>query len=170
MIAQVVGEVVLGWLLADLLSGLFHWAQDRAISERAPFLGRFLVYYSRLHHREPLAFVSGSFAWRNGSTFAFAGVVGLALVFSFGWSVTVGATIVGGALSTQVHYWAHRPGLAPRIVRVLQETGALQSPKHHAGHHRPPQLTRYCILTDWLNPILDALGVWARLERLARIA
>ena len=27
-------------------------------------------------------------------------------------------------------------------------------------HHRPPHLTGFCILTDWLNPVLDVLGFW----------
>ena len=48
---------------------------------------------------------------------------------------------------------------------VLQEIGLLQSPVHHAGHHRPPSDRRYCVLTDWLNPVLDAVGIWALLER-----
>lgn len=167
MIANAVGQVVLGWLLADLLSGLFHWAQDRLISERTPFVGGFLVEPNRLHHREPLAFVAGSFAWRNGSTYAFVAFVGAILLATAGPSLFLAALVVGGALTTQAHYWAHRPSGAPGIVRVLQASGALQSPKHHAGHHRPPNLERYCVLTDWLNPILDAAGVWARLERLA---
>ena len=47
-----------------------------------------------------------------------------------------------------------------RLVRGLQEFGLIQSPRHHAGHHQPPYLTRYCTLTDYLNPVLDRLHVW----------
>ena len=30
----------------------------------------------------------------------------------------------------------------------------------------PPQNSRYCVLTDWLNPILDEIGLWPALERM----
>jgi ubiquitin-conjugating enzyme E2 variant len=76
------------------------------------------------------------------------------------------AASAGGLMSYEVHRWAHAPRLAPRWAVVLQEIGLFQSPKDHAAHHRPPQDRAYCILTAWLNPVLDAAGVWRRLERL----
>jgi ubiquitin-conjugating enzyme E2 variant len=87
------------------------------------------------------------------------------LTWLFGFSVLIAAMMVGGSLVNEVHAWAHRPSTAPRWARVLQETGFIQSPKHHAGHHRPPQDKHYCILTDWLDPVLDALDAWGRAER-----
>lgn len=166
MIAAAVGQALIGWLIADLLSGAFHWWHDRLTSTRWPVIGQWLVEPARLHHREPLAFLNGTFAYRHGSTYALAlagGAVWLALL---GPSITLAAAVIGAALTTQVHEWTHHPSAAGPMVRVLQETGLIQSPKHHAGHHRPPQLQRYCALTDWLNPVLDALRVWERLERL----
>lgn len=166
MIASAVGELLIGWLAADLMSGAFHWWQDRLASPHWPHVGPWLIEPSRLHHREPLAFVAGSFAYRNGATFAFVAGVAAAWLALLGPSLSLAAAMVGGALSTQIHYWTHRPSAGGTLVRVLQEIGVVQSPKHHAGHHRPPQDRRYCVLTDWCNPVLDALRVWDRLERL----
>ncbi|MFN9421301.1 MAG: fatty acid desaturase CarF family protein [Pirellula sp.] len=42
----------------------------------------------------------------------------------------------------------------------------LQSPKHHAQHHIEPFESKYCVMTDWLNPILDRLDFWRRLEEI----
>jgi hypothetical protein len=72
---------------------------------------------------------------------------------------------IGGALANEVHRYAHQPSAAPGWVRVLQEIGLCQSPKEHSAHHRPPHDANFCILTDWLNPLLEAIrlldGAWA---------
>jgi sterol desaturase/sphingolipid hydroxylase (fatty acid hydroxylase superfamily) len=166
VIAGAIGEALIGWLVADFLSGVFHWWQDRLTSPRWRIIGPWLIEPSRLHHRQPRAFLAGSFLRRNGPAFALVVGVGAAWLALFGPTIALASAIVGGALTTQVHYWTHRPSIVGPFLRVLQETGVLQSPKHHAGHHRPPQDRRYCALTDWLNPTLDALDVWGRLERL----
>lgn len=166
MIAAAVGQALMGWLLADLLGGAFHWWEDRLASERWPIIGPWLIEPNRLHHTDPLAFLSGTFAYRNGATIALALAVGAARLAAAGPSTMLAFAVLGGALSNEAHYFAHRPGAAGPVLRVLQETGLIQSPKHHAGHHRPPHERRYCVLTDWLNPTLDALRVWERLERL----
>lgn len=165
MIADAIGQALIGWLAADFVSGAFHWWQDRLASSRWPRIGPWLIEPSRVHHREPLAFLAGSFGWRTGYTIALALAVGAALLPLIGPSIGLAAAVIGGAVSTEVHYLAHRPKAAGPVVRVLQEVGVIQSPKHHAGHHGPPHLRRYCVLTDWLNPVLDALRVWERLER-----
>jgi ubiquitin-conjugating enzyme E2 variant len=156
MIYALVGQAVLGWLVADLLSGAFHWWQDNLLSEDTPVLGPYLAYHAHLHHRDPLAFTENSFLYRNGPTFALAAIVGLALFFNAGASCFLAFLVAGIAVSTQVHYWAHRPRNAPTIVRLLQETGLIQSPKQHSRHHAPPFRRAPCILTNWLNPFMGA--------------
>jgi ubiquitin-conjugating enzyme E2 variant len=73
---------------------------------------------------------------------------------------------LGGLVVNEIHRLAHRPALAGPLIKTLQEIGVIQSPRHHCGHHREPTDTRYCILTDWLNPILDRLRFWSALEHL----
>lgn len=163
--SSIVGEILLGWLLADLLGGLFHWWEDRIGTVDLPVVGSWIIKPNRDHHADPLLFCRGtSFRDRNQALIVFAVAVAAAWSLLFGPSVMLAACAVGGAITNEVHAWAHKPAAAPSWVRVLQETGVIQSPKHHAGHHRPPNAVRYCILTDWLNPILDRLRVWARLE------
>jgi ubiquitin-conjugating enzyme E2 variant len=163
--SSIIGQLLIGWLLADLIGGFLHWVEDRVLTEDMPLLGAAIVRPNRRHHREPLAFTAGSFLDRNLSTFIAAGAVSLVWAMLLGPSLIWAAATLGGAIQSIVHGLAHQPKAAVGPLRVLQETGLIQSPKHHARHHRPPSDGRYCILTDWLNPSLDAIGFWTSLER-----
>ncbi len=165
----ILGQLLFGWLFADLLSGVVHWVEDRVLPEGIPFLDEQIVQPNRLHHVEPMAFTNFGFVYRNGTTWAAAASIGLPLLLIFGPAIWLLTAILGGAVGSQVHYWAHSPGSAPKSVRTMQLTGFLQSPVGHGRHHRPPNDRAYCILTDWLNPWLDRWAVWARLERLFRV-
>lgn len=160
-----IGQLLIGWLLADLLSGVFHWWEDRFGNETWPILGSWLIAPNKLHHVEPLAFLENSFTQRTRASIIAAGLFGALWWHLFGPSVLMATTVVGLALATEVHRLTHAPRYAGPILRVCQEIGLVQSPKCHALHHRPPQDRNFCVLTDWLNPVLEALDVWRRLER-----
>src|ERR1700681_3789977 len=51
-----------------------------------------------------------------------------------------------------------------RAIRWLQRCGILQSPAHHAEHHKRPYANRYCTTTNFLNPVLDDMHFWRGLE------
>lgn len=168
--------IVAGWLLADLVSGLVHWAEDRLALDHVPVIGTAVVAPNRLHHAQPMAFTRNGFLSRNGTsvigTAVLTAMVGGSLWFLFGrdvpdqvWMGLAVATL-GGAMANQIHYWAHVPNRAPGIVQAAQTIGLLQSRGHHARHHAKPQDQRYCVLTNWLNPALDRYGIWRRLERI----
>lgn len=165
-IAALVGEALLGWLLADFVTGVFHWWEDRFGSEDWPIIGPWVIAPNRLHHSDPLAFTAHGFMVRNGAAIVAAALAIVALAVFFGPSMWLATLGLGGALANEVHRFAHQPSAAPPWLRVVQQTGLFQSPKAHAAHHRPPQDVNFCVLTDWLNPPLEALGVWRRAERL----
>lgn len=167
-LATLIGQALLGWLAADLIAGIVHWLEDRVLSPRTIGLGR-IILAQRRHHAVPHAFAAGSLVARNGTTWLAAGAVSVVWAVAFGSSVTWGFATLGGMLASQAHFYAHSPREAGSLVRLLQEIGLLQSAKHHAGHHRSPHATRFCPLTDFLNPLLDRLDAWARLERLLGI-
>jgi hypothetical protein len=163
-----VGQLLVGWLLADLLSGIFHWWQDQFGKESWPVIGPWLIAPNRLHHTEPLTFLQNNFTQRTRATIMAAGLFGAIWWYLAGPSVLLFTTVVGLSITTEVHYLAHAPRFAGPVLSVLQEIGLIQSPKGHALHHRPPQNRNYCALTDWLNPILEALNVWSRAESVVR--
>ena len=92
------------------------------------------------------------------------GLVSGLWLFLLGPSVVWAAATAGGMVASMVHYHTHRP--TKGFLRALQDIGIVQSIRQHAKHHKPPSTGSYCALTDWLNPILDHLQVWVRLERI----
>lgn len=162
MILQALG----GWLIADFLAGVVHWWEDRVAHKSDGFIGRQVVAPNRLHHEQPTAFLAGSFIERNGTTWIAAGAVSALWLAALGPSIIWAFATLGGMMSSEVHRWAHLPRRVSLPVRVLQEIGLIQSVAHHAGHHRPGSEARYCTLTNWINPLLDELRFWGRLERL----
>ena len=153
----VVGQLLVGWLLADLITGAFHWWEDtHQHLVGAPLIGPFIIAPNILHHTQPLAFTEHGFWARNGASITAAIVAAIGLSAIMGPHVWIASMAVGGALSNEVHRYAHQPSRAPKWYRVLQETGLVQSSKRHAAHHRPPFTANHCILTDWLNPVIEA--------------
>jgi ubiquitin-conjugating enzyme E2 variant len=72
-----------------------------------------------------------------------------------------------GANANQVHKWNHMPkDRRPLLIRGLQQLRLLQSPRDHAAHHRGEKNTAYCVITPFLNPLLDATRFWRGLEKL----
>lgn len=161
---SILAQLLIGWLLADFLSGLVHWIEDRLLWVGMPLLSRSIVEPNRLHHRDPQAFLYQSVLARNSTTWAAVLAIALPwlLLTGFSW-VWLGA-IAGGLAVTEVHVRTHRAIVRTSWYRALQDIGIVQSRAHHVGHHAEPMNSRYCILTDWLNPLLDRAGLWARLE------
>ena len=69
--------------------------------------------------------------------------------------------------ANQVHKWSHqtRAENGP-VVSFLQDCRILQTPRQHALHHTDPKNTYYCPLTNLLNPCLECIGLWPKLESL----
>ncbi|MBL8860994.1 MAG: sterol desaturase family protein [Planctomycetes bacterium] len=159
-------DLAVGLALVDFLSGLVHWAEDTFATETTPILGRWIVTPNVLHHADPVAFAAKSWI---ASSWDLVLASGLLLVLSvplglFGPGAVLLAVL--GANANQLHKWCHVPRHAPRIVRGLWRIGLLQGPRHHARHHRGAQNQAYCVVTPFLNPLLDRLRFWRALERL----
>jgi hypothetical protein len=165
-LAAIIGQLLLGWLLADLVTGTFHWWEDNFGSESWPIVGPWIIRPNRLHHLAPLAFTRHGFLDRNGASIVTAAIAAAALVFFFGPAPWILALAIGGGLANEVHRYAHEPSSAPAWLAVLQQVGLVQSPRDHARHHRPPHDANFCVLTDWLNPLLEATGFWRHLGNL----
>lgn len=164
---QAVISVFGGLLLADFASGLIHWLIDRYIPGDAPLIGRHFVGLIHEHHERPHAMFQLSLIRNNAGFVILVGSV-FAVFWALHWLNTVTITaFVFGALANQVHGWAHRrPKYFAGPVRALQGIGMLQSPRHHGQHHGPSPTACYCLITNWVNPVVDRIGLWGRGEQL----
>jgi ubiquitin-conjugating enzyme E2 variant len=162
-----------GALLADLITGLFHWGFDTWGHSDVPVLGRAFIRTFREHHEDPREIGRHDFVETNGSTMLFGlllaatslavGVRGPALGPFVAMLLVVAGGFVGA--TSQLHKWAHVEH-APRVVRALQRAGLLLSPERHAKHHQAPFDRAYCIAVGWLNGPLEALRFFRALEAL----
>jgi ubiquitin-conjugating enzyme E2 variant len=152
-------------LAADLLVGAVHWLEDAYVRESWPLVGRLVARPNILHHHLPRHFVRKSWLESCWDQMLLAGfVVGLAAWAGLlGWQVVLFAVLVGNA--NQIHKWAHRSRRENGpVIGLLQDLRILQGSRHHALHHTDPKSSHYCVITEHLNPILERLRFWTRIE------
>lgn len=161
-------SAVLGYLLADFMSGLIHFLGDNFGTVRTPIFGPTFIFPFRQHHIDPEDITHHGFIETNGHNcivslpvmmamhyllFSTAIVsVAVSIAFSTGFFL-----ILGVFATNQFHKWAHT-AYPPAVVVLLQKCRLILSPKHHKIHHTSPFERYYCITTGWLNMTLEKLS------------
>jgi hypothetical protein len=164
-------EIIGCFLFADFCSGFFHWLEDSYGGPDWPIVGLYVTRPNIIHHYDPRHFVKGN-SWfgrmRALAILAFF-LISMAVVFNFlTWQFCLCVGI--GINANEVHKWSHCS--APEngnLITWLQHLGILQSSKHHARHHSGNRNTHYCVITNYLNPILESISFWRILEEVVLI-
>ena len=152
-------------LTADFISGLFHWWEDAYGNPNWKILGKHVVEPNLLHHSQPRAFLKGNY-WQRNNTAIISAIILITIPFLFGWFNWFYFACIGlASQSNEVHRKAHQSDKENGvIIQFLQKIGVMQSRKHHGWHHKAPYDCNYCILTDYLNPILERIHFFPALE------
>jgi ubiquitin-conjugating enzyme E2 variant len=166
MVALVLlGNVVAVWLIADFASGVFHWWQDAYGDPYWPVIGTHITRPNVLHHYAPRALLANSW-WNSSRTLLVIALLIAGVAWwtdALSWQLVLGLSL--GVNMNQIHKWSHQsPRRIPVLVRWLQRLGVLQSPKQHRAHHLDTRETNYCVLTDYVNPVLERVRFWSALE------
>lgn len=176
-------KILAAWLLADFLTGVVHWIQDLFMDR--PFKNSILNSIKEdndLHHRSPMSMLKFSY-WenlKNSAAFAWPLSLGLYVV---GAPVVIWLAVFFGSFANIVHRWAHTPRRQrPWIVSWIQWTGLFASFDHHWSHHfddgergqirriaKEHASIRFCVMSSWLNPILDKIQFFTWSEILIRV-
>jgi plasmanylethanolamine desaturase len=161
------GTAALVVMLADFVTGVVHWAEDAYAAHAKPgSVWRKVADANALHHTKPRAFLVNTWFESSWDLLLLASAIS-ALAFAFGqfnWATALFALIVANA--NQLHKWTHRNHTEnPRVIVWLQKLRLLQTVRHHARHHTGERNSHYCVVTNWLNPLLERLEFWRRLER-----
>lgn len=152
-------------LLADFVAGLVHWLEDAYGSEDTPLVGPLLIKPNIVHHHHPRFFTKLSW-WQSSWDLL---LVGAAILGAAAWldalTWQVGLFVIISVNANQVHKWSHmsRAEVGP-VVACLQDCRILLTPRQHALHHTDPKNTYYCPVTNLVNPVLEAIRFWDRLE------
>ncbi|KAJ6837652.1 fatty acid desaturase 4, chloroplastic [Iris pallida] len=166
----------LGYVLADLGSGFYHFGIDNYGGPSTPVFGPQIEAFQG-HHRRPATITRRQPA---NNLHALARAVALAVVpleLAVGAAVPPSSAAAAAAhafvgacagcimLSQQFHAWAHgAKGRVPHWVEALQGAGVLISRDMHGAHHRVPYNNNYCIVSGVWNPLLDEYRVFEAVE------
>jgi ubiquitin-conjugating enzyme E2 variant len=165
-LSRIALRITICFLLADLLVGTVHWAEDRYGSPDTPFIGASVIAPNLLHHEQPRAFLANSW-WKSADLQVYAaGTVALlaALLGWFSWELAL--VLVLAVNGNEIHRWQHRTKAENGwLINGLQRTKLIQGRKHHARHHGNQRDTHYATITCWVNPLCEALHLWRGLER-----
>lgn len=172
------GAIFAAILVSDFVSGIFHFLADNFGDETTPVFGPNVIGPFREHHVLPKAMTEHGFVETNGNNCLIC-LPAQAAVYVFlpaaasplhAFAVLFLALFfVGIFLTNQFHKWSHVDE-PPAAVALLQRLRLILDPVQHDVHHTPPFDRYYCITTGWLNPVLDKLRFFARLEALLRWA
>ena len=162
-----------GYLVADFLAGAVHWLADRYFRPATPILGPLLIAPFREHHVDSSGITRHDFFEVSGNNALACVPVVLALFalpapsdFATTFLTLFGLSLTAALVATnQFHRWAHSPD-PPPLARTLQGLGLILTPERHARHHSAAHDRAYCVTSGWLNPLLDGLRVFERLEKL----
>ncbi|KAE9619661.1 putative B domain of TMEM189, localization domain-containing protein [Lupinus albus] len=156
-----------GYILADLGSGIYHWGIDNYGDGSTPFVGSQIEAFQG-HHKFPWTITKRQFA---NNLHALARVVTFVVLpinlVCHHPTVQAFVAMFAGCImfSQQFHAWAHgTKSRLPPIVVALQEAGVLVSRSQHGAHHRPPYNNNYCIVSGVWNEFLDKHKVFEAME------
>jgi len=147
-------------LVADFVSGLFHWWEDRYGNPDWPIIGPLIIQPNIRHHMAPAAFTKGNYWQRNWTTIVPALILAVVCSLFDQYFLALGFAI--SSQSNEVHCWEHMRTNC--LIQKLQRWGVLQHPRSHAIHHKRPYDQNYCVMTELLNPILAGVNFWLILE------
>ena len=161
-------------LWGDFLSGFVHWAADTYGTEKTPVVGQSLIKPFRLHHLYPRDICVHNLATTVGNTCILAVPV-LGFCVYLLWIIEHGllafiilctTLMAASTVATNLfHKWAHQESIS-KGVRLLQRMRLVLDPDHHELHHTQPFDKHYCITNGWLNPLLNKIGFFRKLEAL----
>lgn len=163
-------QIVIGYFAADFITGFIHWIEDKYTKFCTEYT--FLSTISKnneLHHTNPEAILIGTF-YDNIKNALIASIF-LFLLMCVTMGDIMKRNFVGystffilATCANNIHRYAHETRAnIPKAILFLQNAGILSSGAEHKIHHEKGE-SRYCLIGDYTNKIVDYIHLWSTLE------
>jgi hypothetical protein len=163
-------QILVGFIVADILSGLFHWFEDTYLDYciNIPIIGA-ISKDNELHHYFPRSILARSYSENIETSLPLALTILLLIYFLnkklflkyIYFFISLGFF---GGMANLIHRFSHmRDCENNSFIRFLQKTGLLCSHEHHSLHHNLVN-QKYCVITEYNNYVLDSIHFWSGLE------
>lgn len=152
-------KIIVLFLLADLVTGVFHFAVDRYGVIDGKHLTK-SVNLLLLHHKNPRKIIFQSYWEITGGVYKISGLIFcLSLIWGVSWELLL--FLLFSSNGNMIHKWSHqRKSETPYTILCLQKLKLIQDQKHHNKHHTASFDHNYCVMTNYLNPILHRIYFW----------
>ena len=158
-------QIILCIIITDLLTGSVHWWEDTYGNPDWIFFGNTIVKPNIEHHKKPRGFLKDSLFQRVKLSALIAICIGT-VIFLLGflnWQIMF--CLIYASFANEIHAITHRTNKENgKLINLIQKTGLIQSRKMHGYHHSAPYDINYCVLTNYVNPILNKIKFWFFLE------
>lgn len=165
-----VAQVFLAWLLADFLSGAFHFIEDRILSgtQKSKFL-QGVVNDNMIHHMTPSNIVRETWIGNMSTTMPITLPIAVLFLVIQDWTSLGFLTALFLTFGNLIHRFSHDPYIRDNLFITTMQSLYLFCPtRQHNEHHfkdrkvvaRPDSRVRYCVMTGLLNPVLDSIRFW----------
>lgn len=156
--------IIICVLIADFLTGIFHWAEDCYCLESLPLIGKPVCKPNIDHHQFPALMTKMPNLIKNNYQSLLIAFTVCVIFYFFGyfcWQLVLIGFLAG--FGNQVHLWNHQ-AKSTYFPEFLKDSGLIQSQKQHNKHHIPPYDKCYCVLISFNNAWLDRINFWRKLE------
>lgn len=161
-------KIVLLFFLADFTTGIYHFLVDTY----GVLNGKYLVKSINplLHDHINPNYITQQIYWQiNGGMYRFSILIfTVSLFFGFYWELLL--FILFCSNGNMIHKWAHQNSSEiPKIIKKLQWLTIIQTQAHHLKHHSNQFHENYCMMSNYLNPLLHSIYFWELIKFLFKI-
>jgi hypothetical protein len=170
---NIVLQIIIGFLLADIIGGGSHWFEDTYIHycTQIPIINE-IARYNEMHHYFPRTMLVHSY-YENIKTSILFSFILFIILFLFlrnhmlKYPVIYICLFALLPLTNLFHRFSHQRDCETNsVILFLQKIGVLCNHEHHKEHHVSKVNTKYCTIFPITNYCLDTILFWRILEKI----
>jgi hypothetical protein len=169
---SVIIELLIGILIADFITGIFHWFEDQYLNDDCFLCRKFSFIKSisddnNIHHKDPQDITKYNMLENTKNSFIIAlPVILILFLMDILFNITTTTSVLFMIFTNHLHSLSHMPPKKlSKFTIFLQKTWIICNPINHHKHHVTTN-SNYCVTSRILNIVLDGINFWRILEKI----